>query len=161
MNFQVTPDLESSPETASYDLSVAAESSVPLNGLRVTAAPRESPETTTSTFIVRVGAADLVWKPADDGTSMASVYIMAASMDAKNKMIGHVTQAMKATAKSGTDLHAASHFADFIVVAPTNSKAKSLRFVVRDSASGKMGSADVSLTGAGISAPGVIGINPK
>lgn len=136
---------ESSTDTAAYDLSVAAESSIPLMGLRITVMPKDSPEGPRSTFIVRVSASDLTWKPSSDGALTASVYVLAASMNARNKIIGHNTQAMKATAKPGTDLHSASHFADFVVAAPSNVKSASLRFVVRDSASGKMGSADLQV----------------
>jgi len=132
-------------ETASYDLSVAAESSLPLNGLHVTVVPDDSPDVPRSTFIVRVRAADLQWKPEANGESTASVYVLAASINAKKKMVGYSTKAMKATAKPGTNLQDSSHFADFVFTAPPSSKSTSLRFIVRDSASGKMGSQDLPL----------------
>jgi VWFA-related protein len=136
--------LESAPKTAAYDLSIAAESAIPPNGLRVTATLDDSSRAQRSIYIVRVDASELTWKPGKDGESVASVYILAASMNKQNKMISHTTEAMKATAKSGTNLQDASHYADFVVTVPTLTKSASLRFVVRDSASGKMGSVDVS-----------------
>jgi VWFA-related protein len=134
---------ESAPETAAYDLSIAAESTVPLNGLRVKA----TPDAKAGMWDVEVGAADLVWKSAADGAATASVYILAAEMNGKGKMSSHTTAAMKATAKAGTDLHDASRMATFVVAAPGKSKGDALRFVVRDSATGKMGSVDVGKAG--------------
>jgi predicted dinucleotide-binding enzyme len=64
-------------------------------------------------------------------------------------MIGHTTQAMKATAKPGTNLQDASHSADFVVTAIPASHASGIRFVVRDSKSGKMGSMDVPIKNGG------------
>jgi VWFA-related protein len=135
----------SSVETASYDLSVAAESSLPLNGLHVTVTPDDAPDAPRFTFIVRVRAAELQWKSEANGDSTASVYVLASSMNAQKKMISHFTKAMKATAKPGTNLQDPSHFADFIVTAPAVPNATSRRFVVRDSATGKMGSQDLPM----------------
>jgi VWFA-related protein len=139
------PASVSPAETASYDLSVAAESALPLNALHLTVLPDDAPDAPRSTYIVRVRASDLQWKPEANGESTASVYVLAASMNAKKKMIGYSTKAMKATAKSGTNLQDLSHFADFVFTAPASAKAASLRFVVRDSSSGKMGSQDIPL----------------
>jgi hypothetical protein len=60
-------------------------------------------------------------------------------------MVGHVTQAMKATARPGTNLQDTSHTADFLLTTKPAAHAARLRFIVRDSASGKMGSAEVRL----------------
>jgi VWFA-related protein len=136
---------ESAPETAAYDLSVAAESSLPLNGLHVTVLADSSPAAQRSTYTIRVPAPDLTWKPSADGESTASVYILAASFDEKNKMVEHITRAMKATAKPGTNLQDASHAADFVLTTNPASHSTRLRFIVRDSASGKMGSTEVRL----------------
>jgi hypothetical protein len=132
---------EKATDTVAYDLSIAAESTIPLNGLRVEVVP----DARAGMWDVQVSAADLVWKSGADGASTASVYILAAEMNGKGKMSSHTTEAMKATAKAGTDLHDASRMATFVVTAPAKSKGNALRFVVRDSATGKMGSADVSV----------------
>jgi hypothetical protein len=132
-------------ETASYDLSVAAESALPLNALHLTVLPDDAPEAPRSSYIVRVRASDLQWKPGANGEATTSIYVLAASIDAKGKMVGYSTKAMKATAKAGTNLQDPSHFADFVLTAPPSAKAASLRFVVRDSLSGKMGSRDLPL----------------
>ena len=137
---------ESSADTASYDLTTAAESTIPLNGIRVTVEPDTTPDAPPSTYIVSVGAANLTWEPKSDGSATASVYIMAASLDAKNKMLGHTLLGMIATAKPGTDLRDAARTADFQFTAPPAPKSTTLRFIVRDSATGHMGSVDLQLS---------------
>jgi len=133
------------PDTAAYDLSVAAESSLPLNGLRVSVVPDNSPNAQQSTYVIHVPAPDLTWKASANGESTASIYVLAASFDEGNKMVGHITQAMKAIAKPGTNLQDASHAANFFLTTKPASHSARLRFIVRDSASGKMGSTDVKL----------------
>ena len=70
---------------------------------------------------------------------------MAASLDAKNKMLSHTLQGMIASAKPGTDLRDAARTADFQFTAPPAPKSTTLRFIVRDSATGRMGSVDLPL----------------
>ena len=134
---------ESSPETAAYDLTTAAESTLPLNGLRVTVEPDTSPNAPPSTYIVSAGADNLTWKPQPDGSSTASVYIMAASLDSKKKMLGHTLLGMTASAKPGTSLSDPSRAASFVFTAPAAPRSTILRFIVRDSSTGRMGSVDV------------------
>lgn len=131
--------------TAAYDLTTAAESTIPLNGLLVTVEPDISPGAPPSSYIVRAGAANLTWEPQPDGSATAWVYVMAASLDAKNKMLSHTLEGMIANAKPGTDLRDTARTADFQFTAPTAPKSATLRFVVRDSASGRMGSVDLPL----------------
>jgi VWFA-related protein len=141
--YSTSPQFERSSDTAAYDLTTAAESSLPLNGLRIAAVPDKSPGTAPNTFIVRVRATDLVWQTQSEGGAKASVYILAASLDGRNKLVNHIVQGMTATAKPGTDLTDPSRFADFKVTAPQHAKEATLRFVVRDSATGRIGSIDL------------------
>jgi VWFA-related protein len=138
--------LERSTDTAAYDLATAAESSLPLNGLRVLVEPDDSPGAGQNSFLVRVKAADLVWQTRSDGSSTASVYILAGALNSHHELGGRAVEAMTATAKPGTDLRDPSHFADFKVTTPGHLKAPMLRFVVRDSISGRIGAADLPLT---------------
>jgi VWFA-related protein len=138
--------LERSTDTAAYDLATAAESSLPLNGLRISVVPDDAPGAGPNTFLVRVRAADLSWQTRSDGTSTASVYILAGALNSHKELGGRAVEAMTATARPGTDLRDPSHFADFKVTAPDHPKAPSLRFVVRDSVSGRIGAADLPLT---------------
>jgi VWFA-related protein len=129
--------------TASYDLSTAAQGTMPLNGLHMTV--QTDPQGTIDTYLVTVAAPELTWKPKEDGTAVASVYVMAVSLNTKGKMLGHTIHAMKATAKPGTDLHDSKHSATFNFVASPSPKATMLRFIVRDSSTGRMGSFDLPL----------------
>ena len=90
---------EKSVATAAYDLTTAAEgvdaAQRPSRHRRAGQRCRRSAQT----YIVRAGAANLTWKPKGDGGATASVYIMAVSLDAKKKMLGHTLHGMTANAK--------------------------------------------------------------
>jgi hypothetical protein len=60
-------------------------------------------------------------------------------------MIGHKIMGMLANAAPGADLRDAAKTADFAVTAKPAARASTLRFIVRDSATGRMGSFDLPL----------------
>jgi VWFA-related protein len=132
---------QNTPATAAYDLTTAAESALPLHGL-VVAVDRDS---TQGVYTVHAGAASLTWKPEQDGSATASVYIMAVSLDAQGRMLAHTLHGMTATAKPGVKLNDPAKMADFAFSVQPSPKAAALRFIVRDNASGRMGSADLQL----------------
>jgi VWFA-related protein len=136
------PQQDTSTTAATYDLSAAAESSIPLTGLAVSVSPTSTP----NIFIVHVPSSSLHWTTHDDGTSTASVYILSAAFNAKKKMLAHTVHPMTATARPGTDLSDPSRVADFLFTADPAPKASILRFVVRDSSTGRMGSFDLAPT---------------
>jgi VWFA-related protein len=136
---------EKASTTAAYDLTTAAETALPLNGIRVTVEQDTSPNAPPNTYIVHAGTANLTWKTKEDGSAMASVYIMAVSLNAKKNMLGHTLHRMKANAKSGANLNDPAKMADFDFTAQPAPKATTLRFIVRDNATGRMGSADLQL----------------
>ena len=70
---------------------------------------------------------------------------MAVSLDAKNKMLSHTLQGMTASARPGANLIDETRTAEFVITAPAAPKAAMLRFVVRDNASGRIGSVDLPL----------------
>jgi VWFA-related protein len=130
----------STESAAAYDLTTASEGTMPLNGLHVTAQPAANGE-----YHVRVDTANLTWAPADDGTSRASVYVLAVSLDAKQHMLTHLLRGMSATAKAGTNLQEPGRTADFALPVQPAPHAETLRFIVRDSATGRVGSFDLPL----------------
>ena len=141
---------EKSVDTTAYDLATAAESTIPLNGLHVTVGPNHSvsSEPVSSgeeSYIIHVGASALTWKPDSDGGSAASVAVMAVSLSSKGKMLGHVLHGMTAHARAGTNLNDSTRNADFDFPVKPVAKATTLRFIVRDSATGRMGSVDLPL----------------
>jgi VWFA-related protein len=133
------------PRTISYDLSNAAESTVPLNGLHITVERSTSVGAPPDSFMVHVGAANLTWKPSDDGSSSASVAVMSVYLDKKGKMIAHTLHGMTAHAREGVNLHDPAKTADFgfTVDSTKAAKAATLRFIVRDTGTGRMGSFDM------------------
>ncbi len=141
--------ISASKESISYDLTAAAASSVPLNGLKVAVQPASSADAGAApplSFAVHVSVADLTWQPEEDGSSEASVAILAVYLDPHGKQLGHTLHAMVAHARAGANLHDAAKNADFafsVDAAPKAGKAATLRFVVRDAATGRMGSTDL------------------
>jgi len=142
-----SPHPEKSTDTMAYDLTTAAESNIPLNGLHVTVEADHSVASEEESYIVHVGASGLSWKLADNGGSSASVAVMAVSLSSKGKMIGHVLHGMTANARAGVDLRDSTRSANFNITVKREAKATMLRFVVRDSATGRMGSVDLPLPG--------------
>ena len=136
---------EKSAVTAAYDLTAAAQGSIPLNAVRVTIEPDKSPEAPPGTYMIHAGVTSLTWKPKPDGSAIASVYIMAVSLDAKNQMLAHTLRGMTASAKPGADLRDPARTADFHFTALPAPRSSTLRFIVRDSATGRMGSVDLPL----------------
>jgi VWFA-related protein len=136
---------EKSAATAAYDLTTAAQGAMPLHGLRVTVEPDSSAGSLPNSYLIHVGVASLTWKPNVDGSSTASVYVLAVSLGGKDKMLTHVLHGMKAEAKPDTDLRDVAKTADFHFTAEPAPKSATLRFIVRDSATGRMGSVDLPL----------------
>jgi VWFA-related protein len=132
-----------SSAAAAYDLTTALDSPMPLNGLPVTVERDLAVGAPPGAYIIHTAASGLSWRPNADGSEVASVYILSASINAKNKMLGHTLHGMTATAKPGADLRDGSVTADFHFVAPTSPRPATLRFIVRDSTTGHMGSVDL------------------
>ena len=128
---------------AASDLSAAAESSVPLHGLHVTAEPASAVAEEEARFAVSVHAPGLTWAPQEDGSEKASVYVMAVSLDKNGKMLSHTVSGESASAKPGVNLGDEKKTATFAMMADPAPKAVTLRFVVRDIVSGRMGTVDV------------------
>jgi VWFA-related protein len=123
----------------SYDLSAAAESPLPLNGVHVVAARDAS----AAGFVLRVTAPDLTWASNPDGTSTAHVAVLAVELSAKGAMLGHTLRAMTATARAGTNVQDAAREADFTLPLAVSGKTATLRFIVRDATTGRMGSSEL------------------
>jgi VWFA-related protein len=138
---------EKSGDTMSYDLTTAAESTIPLNGLHVTVEPNHSVASAEETYIVHVGAAGLTWQGEGDGSSSSHVEVMAASLSPKGKLLGHTLHGMVAKARADVNLRDSSRNADFDFTVKPVAKATILRFVVRDAGTGRMGSVDLPLPG--------------
>jgi VWFA-related protein len=139
---------QGSAEAISYDLSTAADSQIPLNGLAVTVERDSVADTKGDAYSLHVRSRDLSWSVGGDGSSAAHVAVLAAVFSGKNKMTGHTVQTMTATAKPGVNVREDGKIANFDVVVKESGKASRVRFVVRDSVTGSMGSVDIPLAGS-------------
>jgi VWFA-related protein len=135
---------DTSNDTIEYDLTMAAESPVQLNALHVIAA-RDDDQHTPLSWNVDVDADGLTWEPAADGGSVAHVQIMAVSLSSKGKMLGHVLRNATADARASADIHHPSERVPFTFEAQPSPKAATLRFVVRDAETGRIGTFDLPL----------------
>jgi VWFA-related protein len=132
---------QNTPGDAAYDLTTAAESSLPLNGLHISAEPSAA----NHAYVIHADVTTLTWKPQDDGSATASVYILAVSLDAQGKMLSHTLHGMTARAKRSANLSDPLKKTDFDFSVQPSPKAITLRFIVRDNATGRMGSVDLPL----------------
>jgi VWFA-related protein len=139
------PPKENLNQNISYDLSTAAESSVPLNGLRVTVESNASVAVLNDAWIIHVAAPELTWVPQEDGTSKAEVAVMSVSLNKQGHMVSHVLRRATATARAGVNLRDETKMANFEFDAKPAPKSTKMRFVVRDATTGRMGSFDIPL----------------
>jgi VWFA-related protein len=138
--YPTVSQLHTSKADMADDLRTAANSTTPLNGLRVHVEPQNG---TQGSYRIRVNAGDLTWSSNADGSSTAHVEVLAASFSRKGKMLGHTLRSMTAVAKPTTNVHDPHQTADFDLVLSSAKPADRMRFVVRDAATGRMGSADL------------------
>jgi len=124
------------------DLQAALRSSVRLNGILVQA-QREASAAGSEKYLLHVRASDLTWKPNTNGAPETHVEAVSAQFSNKEKLLNHTVQAMTATAKPDTDLHDPARGVDFVLSIPANAHTVKTRFIIRDAASGRMGSVDL------------------
>jgi VWFA-related protein len=77
------------------------------------------------------------------GEHTAQVQVLVVSLSSKNKILAHTLHTMTATAKATTDLRSPNLLADFATTAETPRGTTRLRFVVRDTTTGQIGTADL------------------
>jgi VWFA-related protein len=144
--YALPPETANSSETLTYDLNTAALSSIPLTALRVTAEPAKPLADSSPTYTVHVDATMLSWQPAENGSHSVKVAILVVALSAKDKILAHTLRSETALARAGADLQQAGKNADFIIPTPLPKGATRLRFVVRETATGRMGTADIKVS---------------
>ncbi len=130
------------------DLQNAILGTMTYNGLTVTAtkAPPGADRTDPAAYTVVVASVpnpsnNLSWRSgAATGTEITEASVLAAWYDAKGKLLGHAGRELTAT-RSNTDAQSPATFTLPIAVAPNT---KRLRFIVRDAATGRMGTVDLT-----------------
>lgn len=123
-------------DVVQYDLNNAALAVVPLTGLSVKAVAKGEG------FILHVESTGLRWT-VGHSEQTAQVQVMAVALSRGQKILDHRLQSM--TAHAALNLHPESdkHDAAFEIEFSVPVKTAVLRFVVRDAATGRMGTADV------------------
>jgi VWFA-related protein len=139
--YATPPANQNSKETLIYDLNTAALSSIPLTALKVTVDPLKKE---TGSYAVHVDASTLTWQPASDGIQSTKVAVLVVGLSSTDKILTHTLQSMSAAAKVGADLKPGK-MADFIIAGPASKGVVRLRFVVRETETGRMGTADLAI----------------
>jgi VWFA-related protein len=133
--------LKQGQQSLGFDLGTAVASKMMYTGLTVLARPGGGP----GQYTLEVATGDLAWSSAPSGEASAQVIVAAVALDAKDKPVGKVVD--EATARLAADRPLTSvPFVPLSVTLPLPANAVRIRFVVRDSVSGQLGTADVSLT---------------
>ena len=137
------PPVATTPEAAkqamnkiAFDLGSAANSTMAYTGILVTA---QCLPGTPTVFAVSANTSNLDFESNADGVSQAEVTVLVASYNRQNKIIAHQIQEMTARKKADD----ASPTADFRVPVTIPAGTTRMRVVVRDTRTGKMGTADL------------------
>lgn len=120
------------------DLSSAATSTLPYNGLAITAQKTSDPKI----WQVSVATKDLSWTSLPNGMLHAEVTAMSVAYDGNTKSIkilGHLARELEQTRKAN---EAAPATVTFLVPVELPDTTKRLRFIMRDAVSGHLGTAD-------------------
>ncbi len=140
--YTTPPPSETSTKTLLYDLNTAALSAVPLTALHITATPAP---TAPNTYTIHTETSNLTWQTTSTGTREAKVSVLAVALSQKNKILSHTLQTMTATAKPTAQLQLPGTTVALAITTTPAKGATRLRFVVRDAATGRMGTTDLPL----------------
>jgi len=141
--YTTPPASQNSTGTLIYDLNTAALSSLPLTALKITAEPANP--ASPGTYTVHVDASTLTWQNAPDGMRSAKVALLVVGLSSKDKILTHTLRSMTALAKAEANLQPGKT-ADFAISTTLPKGVTRLRFVVRESETGHMGTADIPLS---------------
>ena len=142
--YTTPPASQSSKETLIYDLNTAALSSIPLTALKVTVEPLKREAASPTSYAIHVDASTLIWQPASDGVQSTKVTVLVVGLSSTDKILTHTLQSMSAVAKAGADLQPGQR-AGFMIASPLPKGVVRLRFVVRETETGRMGTADLAI----------------
>lgn len=118
-----------------FDLVSAARTRLIYNGLKVEATRA------TDGYLLLVGTKDLHWIDAPDESRLAEVTVMAVFFSAKDKKLQSNVMELKEKIGKNSQLNSKSELALKFPIQPPPGTAR-VRFVVRDAATGVLGSAD-------------------
>jgi len=131
-------------ETASTDLNAAVSAELLYTALHIRVEPLGGDQ-----YSIHVTAPGLTWTPIDDGANeggnTAQAEVLGVSLSASNKVLAHTLHTMTAKATAAANIHSPSMPADFTISLVRPKGTAKMRFVVRDTSSGSMGSFDLIL----------------
>ncbi|MGD0443047.1 MAG: VWA domain-containing protein [Edaphobacter sp.] len=142
--YATPPASQNSKETLIYDLNTAALSSIPLTALKVTVEPSKKEAASTDAYTVHVDVSTLKWQSTNDGVQSTKVAVLVVGLSSTDKILTHTLLSMSAIAKTGADLEPGK-MADFMIATPAPKGVVRLRFVVRETETGRMGTADLAI----------------
>lgn len=128
-------------DTIQYDLNNAATAQVPL-----TAVPFIVASSADGAFVLRARSTRLTWGEAVSGIRDAHVQVLAVALDTRGNVLAHNLQSMTAHAPAALRPDIDSHDARFDLNFHAPGKARIVRFVIRDAATGRMGTQDLPLS---------------
>ncbi len=131
-----------------FDLGTAVTSDMTYTGLTVVAVPWGP----AGNYTLQVSASDIGWSVSAAGGESAKLILLAVALDAKNKPVGKIMNEVDARLGPETPLSSLP-FVPLTILLPLPPGAVRVRFLVRDSSSGQLGSADLSLRDSAPNAP--------
>jgi VWFA-related protein len=120
------------------DLNNAAIAKIPFAALAVQV------KGSSGEYVVHVQSSGLSWHADERGDQSAQVQVMAVALSPTNAILGHRLQSMAAHSLATLNAAGENHDAAFAIEFAAPPKTRTLRFVVRDSSTGHMGTADLS-----------------
>ncbi len=123
-----------------FDLGSAVNSNIVYTGLPATVSRASG---AANSFTVRVDASSLDWRQMPGGSEQAEVTLLAASFNKQNKILAHTIEERTARFDSTQRFGAQPAWVSFTIAAAIPATAVRVRFVVRDAATGKMGTVDL------------------
>lgn len=129
-----------------FELLSADSSNMVYDGIPVTLTPDPA---NPDAFNVMVDGKGIFWTPATDTDPRRAEFVVVAStFDKKNKELNRISKVIKVSATDVPPTGPIHHNVNFHFVLDHNPKATRARFVVRASATGRIGTADAALNGA-------------
>jgi len=132
---------QKSADNVAYDLNNAVTADLLFTALHIRVEPIGGDQ-----YTVHVAAPGLTWSSeTSDGQHVAHAEVLGASLSAKNQVLEHTLHTMTATAKPDANVHSPSLPADFTISLTRPKGTVRMRFIVRDTSTGSMGSFDLRL----------------
>ena len=123
------------PKQLLFDLTAAARTTLVYNGLHI------EPESTKNGYLLKVKASDLTWEPQPDGSRRAEVTVVAVGYNNHDKEVGqHAAELKEELAAS--DVIGPQSQVGFVFPFALPPGTSRVRIVMRDAATGTMGSAN-------------------